>query len=51
MKKKFWTKDEITLQANKHSDISGVICEDEYLVISKNESFKEGAEFVVNRLK
>jgi hypothetical protein len=45
------TKDEITLQANKHSDISEVICEDEYLVIAKNEIFKEGAEFVVNRLK
>jgi hypothetical protein len=45
------TKEEINLAANECSDINGIICEDEYWVIAKNDGFKEGADFVINKLK
>ena len=45
------TKEEINLAANEFSDINGIICEDEYWVIAKNDGFKEGADFVINKLK
>ena len=49
--KLFPTKEEINLAANEFSDINGIICEDEYWVIAKNDGFKEGADFVINKLK
>lgn len=45
------TKEEINLAANECSDINEIICEDEYWVIAKNDGFKEGADFVINKLK
>lgn len=45
------TKEEINLAANEFSDINGIICEDEYWVIAKNDGFQEGADFVINKLK
>ena len=45
------TKEEINLAANEFSDINGIICEDEYWVIAKNDGFKEGVDFVINKLK
>ena len=51
VRKSLPTKEEINLAANECSDINGIICEDEYWVIAKNDGFKEGADFVINKLK
>lgn len=45
------SKEEIKQEANKYSDIDGIICADEKWVIDRNESFIDGAEFVVNYKK
>tara|TARA_R110002012_G_scaffold270785_1_gene455864 strand:+ start:1340 stop:1630 length:291 start_codon:yes stop_codon:yes gene_type:complete len=44
-------KEEINLAANKCSDVNGIICADEYWIIAKNDGFKEGVEWLINRLK
>ncbi len=45
------TEEEINLAANGCSDVNGVICADEYWVIAKNNGFKEGVKWLINRLK
>lgn len=42
------SKEEIKQEANKYSNIDGIICEDERWVIDRNEAFIDGADFVIN---
>lgn len=42
---------EIDLAANECSNIDKPLCEDEYWVIAKNEGFKDGAEWLINKIK
>jgi len=45
------SEEEIKREANKYSDINGIICADENWIIDKHEAFIDGAEFIVNRMK
>ena len=45
------TEEEINLEANEHSDITGIICPDECWVVAKNDSFKDAANFIIEKIK